>query len=171
LIHLKFLRPSQNEKASQNHSSILITYRRTGRRSEEIRKSQAQVEEARFVLEELENGSQDQEIPTAEVELNQATAAQQTARSRLEPARADHKRCAALVREGAISRQSFETYETGLKSAETAYQEALAGVRSARERLSLLNEGPRSEQICQAQTALCFGFIALAVVKFRKTLE
>jgi len=100
-----------------------------------------QAEEALRAAEErvrmLKAGSRVQEIEEGRANLNQALARQ-------EIARLTRDRFRGLLADGAISKQDFDRTETDLQAAEAA-------VRAVRERLSLLEEGARAEDIRMAQ--------------------
>jgi len=85
----------------------------------------------------LKAGSRVQEIEEGRANLNQALARQ-------EIARLTRDRFRGLLADGAISKQDFDRTETDLQAAEAA-------VRAVRERLSLLEEGARAEDIRMAQ--------------------
>ena len=100
-----------------------------------------QAEEALRAAEErvrmLKAGSRVQEIEEGRANLNQALARQ-------EIARLTRDRFRGLLADGAISKQDFDRTETDLQATEAA-------VRAVRERLSLLEEGARAEDIRMAQ--------------------
>jgi membrane fusion protein YbhG len=85
----------------------------------------------------LQAGSRVQEIEEGRANLNQALARQ-------EIARLTRDRFRGLLADGAISKQDFDRTETDLQAAEAA-------VRAVRERLNLLEEGARAEDIRMAQ--------------------
>jgi HlyD family secretion protein len=100
-----------------------------------------QAEEGLRVAEErvrmLTIGSRVQEVEEGRANVNQALARQ-------EIARLTRDRFRGLLADGAISEQDFDRTETDLQAADAA-------VRAARERLSLLQEGARAEDIRMAQ--------------------
>ncbi|MBX6363915.1 MAG: efflux RND transporter periplasmic adaptor subunit, partial [Gemmatimonadetes bacterium] len=99
----------------------------------------AQVAAARAQLAELERGSRPEEVA-------QARAAAEAARERLENARRDLERIAALQRKAVVSRQDLDR-------AELAVEVAQAQDEQARQQLRLVTAGPRPERI-EAQRAL-----------------
>ena len=119
-----------------------------------VRQARARVAYAAAVLDELEHGSRAQEIADAEAELQRAKAGVKTTLAQLEQARADEERYKALYSRGVVSARTYETIHTAYETALSAYDEAKARVASARERLSLRREGPRAEEIAQAQAQL-----------------
>lgn len=129
----------------------------------QVRKAAAELEYARAVVAELESGSRKQEIAGARAELKQAKAAQQAAESQLTLARADFDRYQAVFDEGGISRQAFESYRTRQETAQNGRDEAAARVIAARQRLSLVKEGPRQETLSQARARVTAAEAALAL--------
>lgn len=111
-----------------------------GSRPEQIAEAQAAVEEAEARLEELLEGSRPQEVREAEaaVEAAEATAHRN---------RREYLRQKELHEQGVSTTRNFET-------AQMAHEAAQADLRRARERLALVVEGPRREQIQQARAAL-----------------
>jgi HlyD family secretion protein len=99
----------------------------------QIRQAEEAVRAADERLRLLESGSRVQEIEEARANLNQALARQDIARL-------TRDRFLGLLADGAISRQDFDRTATDLQAAEAA-------VRAARERVSLVEEGARAEDI------------------------
>lgn len=141
-------------EADLDYARSVLAELEAGSRPEEIARVGARVEQMRYALKELETGSRAQQIAEAEAELARAIAAKHASKSQLELAAADLSRYAGVYADGGISRQAFETYRTRHDTAKNADEEAAARVRIARQRLSLVKEGPRSEQIRQARFAL-----------------
>ena len=106
----------------------------------QIRQARGQADAARMVAERLREGSRPQEIRVAEAAVTQAEA-------ELERRRNEHQRMAKLLEAGAISKQEYDVARTTLVSAESALQ-------TARERLALTREGPRREEIAEADARL-----------------
>lgn len=111
-----------------------------GSRAEEIAAAQAAMLKAQAVLAELEAGSRPQEIAVAEAAVESATAD----RDRLQ---ADFNRARKLWKTKTISDEDYDRIRA-------AVDVAVAKLREARERLALVREGPRYEQIQQARAAL-----------------
>ncbi|HPD21872.1 MAG: efflux RND transporter periplasmic adaptor subunit [Desulfomonilia bacterium] len=126
------------------------------RSDEEVSVEQARsnVNYARSVLRELEKGSRTQEVEAARAELKRAQAGLETAQAQLELARSDYERFSKLQDQGGISLRDLEEYRTRYAVAQSAYGEADARVRAARQQLSLVEEGPRKEKIEQAASQL-----------------
>lgn len=99
----------------------------------QIRQAEETVRAADERLRMLRAGSREQEIEEGRANLRQAEA-------RLELARITHARFWELAGEGAIARQELDR-------AASDFQAAEATVRAARERLGLLVEGPRREDV------------------------
>lgn len=102
-----------------------------------IEQAQAQLESARARLAVVKNPSRSQERMVAENNVAEAKA-------NLDRAESDYKRNKSLVTQGAISQSSFEVVETQYKVVQTQY-------KSATERLSMIQEGGRSEEVQQAE--------------------
>ena len=125
-----------------------------GSRPEDISRSRAQVDQARAQYALLENGSRGQEIAEAQAGVDQARAAAASAEAALELARSDERRSAELFGYGVIPESQHDAAATALESAERRLDQAKAAVASAEERLSLVREGPRTEQLDSARAAL-----------------
>nr|WP_321572284.1 efflux RND transporter periplasmic adaptor subunit [Calothrix sp. PCC 6303] len=108
-----------------------------GNRAEDISQSQAQLEEAQANLKKIIAGNRPQDIAQAEARLKRVKVT-------LNQAESDLKRYQELLNSGAISRQSFSTYQTNRDT-------ALAQVQEAEQALKLQQTGSRSEDIEQAQ--------------------
>jgi HlyD family secretion protein len=103
----------------------------------QIRQAEEGLRGAEERLRMLKTGSRTQEIEEGRANLNQTLARQ-------EIARLTRDRFRDLLADGAISKQDFDRTDTDLQAAEAA-------VRAARERLGLLEEGSRAEDIRMAQ--------------------
>jgi HlyD family secretion protein len=88
-------------------------------------------------LAELRSGSRPQELQRASAEVREAKAV-------LDNAHADLRRMEALYRDGGVSAQTRDAASTG-------YDVALERHRNALERLDLVKEGPRQEEIRRAE--------------------
>jgi HlyD family secretion protein len=117
--------------------------------------AEAAVDAARAILQEMTAGSRPQEIAEGQAALR-------AAEQRLEDAHRDLVRARRLHEGGAISQEALD-------KAETAAEVAEATADQARERVHLLEEGPREEriaaqraQVAQAQAALAQVDAALA---------
>jgi HlyD family secretion protein len=119
-----------------------------------FKQARANLEYARSVLAEMEAGSRSQEIAGAQAELSRALAGLETARAQLQLAKSDNDRFAELYNQGSISLREYEVYETQYEIAQNSYKEARARLESARQHLSLVEEGARSEKIEQARSQL-----------------
>jgi HlyD family secretion protein len=106
-----------------------------------VRSQIRQAEEALRAADErlamLRSGSRTQEIEEGRANLRQAQA-------RLELTKVTHDRYRALAAEGALARQDVDRAESDFRAAE-------AGMQAARERLGLLEEGPRRQDIRAAE--------------------
>ena len=107
---------------------------------EEISQALAAVQRAQSRLEELKAGSRPQEIAAAE-------AAVETSRVNVDHLRIEYDRQARLLKENTISQREFDR-------ANSEYERALSILQEAEEKLKLVREGPRREQIDQAGSAL-----------------
>jgi HlyD family secretion protein len=151
-------------EADRDYARSVLAELKAGSRPEEIARAGARVEQMRYALKELKTGSRVQQISEAEAELSRALAAREASASQLSLAVADLERYEAVYTGGGISRQALETYRTRHATAKTADEEAAARIRIARQRLSLVREGPRSEQIRQARAALAQAEAEFALV-------
>ncbi|HSD51464.1 MAG TPA: efflux RND transporter periplasmic adaptor subunit, partial [Candidatus Methylomirabilis sp.] len=103
----------------------------------QIRQAEETLRAAEERLHMLKAGFRAQEIEEGRANLRQAEA-------RLEIARLTRNRYRGLLADGAISKQDLDRSESDLQAAEAA-------VRAARERLNILEEGSRPEDIQMAQ--------------------
>lgn len=104
-----------------------------------LRQAEAALEAAKARLRALETGARRQERQQVEQQVA-------SAKANLENAQANLERVRRLYQQDAVSRQQLD-------AAQTAYDIALAQYRTAQEQLSLVQEGPRQEEI-DAQRAL-----------------
>lgn len=110
-----------------------------GSRPQEITAAKANLDKAEAALKELETGFRPQEIAAAEATLKAATL--EATQLETELARAGR-----LVKQNAISQEAYDR-------ARSNYDVAAQRAREAAERLDLLREGVRQEQIAQARAA------------------
>jgi HlyD family secretion protein len=103
----------------------------------QIRQAKAQEDASRVALERLREGARPQEIRVAEAAVAQALA-------EVERRRNDFQRISTLLERGAVSRQEYDAARAASVSAEQSLE-------AARERLALLQEGPRKEEIAEAE--------------------
>jgi HlyD family secretion protein len=108
-----------------------------GSRPEEKAAAKAALDKAEWGLKELIAGSRPQQKASAEAALKSATADK-------DRAQLDYQRARGLIDSKTISPQDYDR-------ARAAYTMALEKVRDANEQLSLVQEGPRSEDIDQAR--------------------
>ena len=116
-----------------------------------IEQAQAQLEGAKARLVVVKNPARSQERMVAENAVAEAKA-------NLDRALAEYKRNKNLVTQGAISQSAFEI-------AETAYKVAQAQHKSASERLSMVKEGGRTEEVTQAEAQVQVAQGALRTAK------
>jgi HlyD family secretion protein len=102
-----------------------------------VSQNKAALEEARVKLAELKAGSRKQEVGRARAESASVEA-------ELARARKDFERAEMLYTNGAISASRFD-------AAKSAYETRTAQVRSAKQQQSLVEEGPRREDIKAAE--------------------
>jgi HlyD family secretion protein len=100
----------------------------------------AQVNESQAKLDELLNGSRKQDI-------QQAASAVNDARAQLEFARLDWARMQQLYKTEDISKQQYD-------QSRTKFDSATAMLHQAQEKLALVQEGPRVEEIAAARAAV-----------------
>jgi HlyD family secretion protein len=122
-----------------------------GTRPQEIAQAEAARRKAAVWLEELLAGSRPQEIAAAEAEVRRAQA-------EVNRHKDDYERQRTLHREEVISTREYEAARAG-------YLVAEARLREAEERLKLVREGPRAEQIEQGRAALAKARAELALLE------
>jgi HlyD family secretion protein len=127
-------------KAAVRKAESVLAELRAGSRPQEIQQAFAVKEKARSWLEQLQAGSRPQEIASAEAEVEHA-------RSEMENLEREYKRQDELVRDGVSSQEQFDR-------AKTSFALARARLREAEEKLKLVREGPRKEEIEQARQSL-----------------
>ena len=108
-----------------------------GNRPQEIAQAEAKLEQLEANLNKLITGNRSQEIAQAQARLD-------SAKANYEQAKDDFERNQLLQNEGAISIRV-------LTEKRAVYDSAKAAVAEAREELSLLKEGTRTEEIAQAR--------------------
>jgi HlyD family secretion protein len=127
-------------QAELRAASAALAELEAGSRPEEIAAARAAAEKAAAVLAELKAGSRPQEIAAAEAQLLAAAVEQ----NHLE---ADWRRVEALLPTNAIAKKDYD-------QAKAAYDVAVKRYRQLLMQYELVKEGPRKEQIDQAQAAL-----------------
>lgn len=105
-----------------------------------IAQKKAVIAQQEAVVEKLHNGSRPEEITQAAAQVESLAAAENNAR-------AYYRRMASLLADGAVSRQSAD-------DAEARWKAAAANLENAKAALSLVNMGPRSEDIAAAEAQL-----------------
>lgn len=128
------------EKAAVRKAEAALAELRAGSRPQEIQQAFATMEKARSWLDQLQAGSRPQEIASAEAEVEHA-------RSDMENLEREYKRQDELVKEGVSSQEQFDR-------AKTVFMLAVASLKEANEKLKLVREGPRKEEIEQARQSL-----------------
>jgi len=126
----------QSAEAKLAQARITLRVEPTTVRSQ-IRQAEETLRSAEQRVQMLQAGPRVQEIEEGRANLKQAEA-------RLEIARLTRDRYRSLLADGAISKQDFDRTDTDQQAAEAA-------VRAARERLGMLEEGSRAEDIRMAQ--------------------
>lgn len=127
-------------EANERFARAFLAELEAGTRSQDLEAAHAAMEQARFRLDELEAGSRTQEVAAAAAEVEML-------RAESERAALDAGRFTRLLEQKAVTPQQHEAVTTQARMA----AERLA---SAEERLKLVQEGPRAEQIDQARAAL-----------------
>jgi HlyD family secretion protein len=111
-----------------------------GYRPEEIAQGLAVMQKAQARLDELLAGSRPQEIAAAEASVQNASV-------NMTHLKIEFDRQSKLLKGDTISQREFDR-------AKSEYERAVASLREAQEKLKLIKEGPRKEQIDQARAAL-----------------
>jgi HlyD family secretion protein len=102
--------------------------------------AEAEINAAKAVLDELEEGTREEDIAMARARLK-------AAEHRMENAKEEYLRHLPLFKRGVISESTFDMRETSLEVAQEDYN-------NAKEALNEAIEGPREEQIRQAKARL-----------------
>jgi len=124
---------------------------RAGFRPEELQQARARRDRAAAVLDKLKTGPRPGEIAIAREELNAADA-------NLELAEAEFQRVRDLY-------QSRETAQLEFDRAQRERKAALAARAAAAERLALLEQGTRAEEIAEAAAQLAEATAAVALIE------
>ena len=122
------------QRVAQAQDSYAVTVARNRR---ELERGQAAVREAEARLAELKAGARTQEVAQAQADVDQAV-------TRIEDAKRTLARKQELLDRGFIAEQEVD-------SARTAYDTAQSARESALQRLALLKEGPRPQQVRAAE--------------------
>jgi HlyD family secretion protein len=139
----QLLRQREREQAALAQAQALLAQASTtvewAKQSQatDLEQRRADLAQAQARLRELESGSRPQEI-------QEAAAAVEAARAEAERTRKDFERAQVLFKQDDISAAQFDQYR---KNAEAA----AAALRQAEERLAMVKEGPRKEQIDAAR--------------------
>lgn len=127
-------------EANERFARAFLAELEAGTRSQDLEAAHAAMEQARFRLDELEAGSRTQEVAAAAAEVEML-------RAEAERAASDAGRFTRLLEQKAVTPQQHEVVTTQARM-------AAERLSSAEERLKLVQEGPRAEQIDQARAAL-----------------
>lgn len=125
--------------AASGSAQAALSALENGSRPEEIAAAQAAVDQAKQALAELVAGSRPQEVQVAQAAVNSAQA-------QLDYAQVANRRMQEMPA-GAVSKTDQDVTQMNLDVTKAAHAEAV-------ERLKLVKEGPRREQIDQARAAL-----------------
>jgi HlyD family secretion protein len=137
IARTKQIQATFDEVTSQAHQQQASLDLRRGTVENQIAQARSQADAARIAVERLREGSRPEEIQIAQEAVTQAEA-------ELEKRQNDFQRMSLLVDKGAISQQEFDTVRTALRTAET-------NLGQARDRLALARQGPRREDIAEAE--------------------
>lgn len=153
------LNVKMREAEVRNAESILSELQ-AGTRPEKVAQAAAQVRQAQAKVRELKHGSRKQEIAQAEANLNAAKADLSRVDADLRLKQLEVERQQKLYEQGAISKQVLDNVTTALEVSQSTREAANQKVQSAEQMLALVQEGPRSEIIDQAQSSLNFASAA-----------
>lgn len=103
----------------------------------QLLRDEAALDKAKVQLSDVQQGARSQEREEARASLD-------SAKSVYQQAKLDYERYRSLFEQGAISRQQVDT-------AKSAFEVAMSSVNAAQQRLSLIQEGTRAEQIIAQQ--------------------
>lgn len=124
-------------QAAQQRASLAL---RESMIDNQVKQAQGLADASRQALERLREGARPQEVKVAEAAVAQAKAD-------YDRRKADFERLSGLLQRGAISQAEYD----GVRS---AYLSAEVNVTAAQERLALLKEGARKEDIAEAEARL-----------------
>jgi len=138
---------ARQAKAAAQAAQAKLDQLQAGLRPEEIRQTEAayeaaaaQVAAARAQLADLQAGARVQETAQARAQIDKASTA-------LHKTRKDYERALSLVSQGAMAQQQLD-------ATTAAYEAAQADLKTARERLGLLQAGARTDQVQTAKAQL-----------------
>lgn len=126
---------SARARLEQTRTGAEVTEAQTGTSVEQAKE---QLRQAKEQLDMLETGSREQEKEQAREAVRQAKASMENAKTNLQ-------RAEKLLSEGAMAQQQYD-------SAKLQYDVAVAQYNSAKQRLDLVEEGPRSQEVEQARS-------------------
>jgi HlyD family secretion protein len=147
-------------RAEMEAAEAALAELEAGSRPEEIAQAEAAMHQTQARLKELLAGSRIQEIAAAEASVMRAKA-------EMKRSDAEYERQAKLYRKEVISEREYE-------AAQAAHAAAKTLLREAEERFKLVREGPRREEIDQAQARLVESQERLTLVRKgprRETIE
>lgn len=116
--------------------------------------AKANLEYKKVTLDAVLAGSRVQEIKSARASVYMALAAQKRAVADVNQAKNDRDRYKKLFDSKGVSQRDYEVYETAYIKALSAEKEAFESVQRAKENLSLVVEGSRSEDIKKAEAVV-----------------
>lgn len=137
--------------AAEETAKSALAELEAGSRPEEIAQAQASLQKARALLDELIAGSRPQEIAAAQAAVDRAKAEVVFSEANL-------KRMKDTLQSGAVAQDQYE-------SSRMAYEVAQGKLQEAEERLKLVQEGSRKEQIAQGKAAVEEAEARYALVK------
>lgn len=152
-------------EANLAYAEAVLAELLAGSRTEDLDRAAARVSQARESLTELRNGSRSEEVEQGKAEQASARAAEQSAIVQFNQAKIDFDRYSSLYKDGSVSKTVFETFQTGLQTAENRVKEAKGRTKATTEQLSLLKAGPRIEQIDRTAAALKQAEAEYALIK------
>lgn len=120
----------------------------------QVNQNRAAIAEAEAQLEEVRRGSRPEEIAQAQANVSASLAQVEDTEARLDLARAQLRRNQTLHQQGAISQADLDAAEQELQSARATYNQAVARVSEARERLQDVRTLPEPEAVDQAEARL-----------------
>ncbi|NER00784.1 MAG: efflux RND transporter periplasmic adaptor subunit, partial [Cyanothece sp. SIO2G6] len=120
----------------------------------QLLQAQARVAQLEAQLTALRNGNRSQDIAQGEAQTQQAEGRVSDAEARLTLAQDKLRRNQELYDEGAISRDALDDVVNEADRAQANLDQAVAGLAEARDRLDLLQEGTRSEDIADMEARL-----------------
>ncbi len=134
----------------------------------EVAQAQARLAQAEARLAEARAGSRPQEITQSQARVEQAEARVRESQARLDRANERVERNRLLADQGAISRDDLDAVQNEAATARATLEQSQASLREARENLTLIQSGRRSEDIAVQEAQLAEARASLQSIQVRQ---